>query len=68
MSNGCALVVVNCVLIRFPIIPCNPKLILKNPIVTNDKTLVHNGSPRSFAMLGDPLFHMVNAAAMVNSD
>jgi hypothetical protein len=57
---------VNWVFTRFPIIPCNPKLKLKNETHANDSTSVHKGSPLLSATLADPLFHIVRAADMVN--
>lgn len=63
-----ALVVVNCVFTRFAMIPCSPKLMLKNATHKNDNALCQTISPLLSAMLASPLRQMVSAAAMVNSD
>lgn len=62
-----ARVVVNCVLTLFPMIPCNPRLMLRNATQRNDRAFVHNASPLLSAMLPAPLRQIVSAAAMVNS-
>jgi hypothetical protein len=41
----------NCVLIRFPIMPCKPMLALMNPTHTKDSILVHVGLARESATL-----------------
>jgi len=61
------LVVVNWVLTRFPMIPCNPRLKLRNATHMNDSTFVHKASPLLSATLGSPLCHIVKAADMVNN-
>lgn len=41
----------NCVLIRFPIMPCKPMLALMNPTHTKDSILVHVELARESATL-----------------
>ena len=60
-------VVVKCVFILLPMIPCSPILALRNPTQTNVSALVHTGFARPSAMLGWPDIHMARAAAMVKS-
>ena len=60
-------VVVKCVFILLPMIPCRPILALRNPTQTNVSVLVHTGFTRPSAMLGWPDIHMARAAAMVKS-
>lgn len=59
-------VVVNCVPIRFAMIPCNPILALINAIHTNAKVFVQAISLLSFATLDSPSFQIARDAAMVN--
>lgn len=60
-------VVVNCVLTRFPIIPCKPILALMNPMHTNESVLVHAGLARESATLPCWLCHIEIAAAIVKT-
>jgi len=60
-------VVVKCVFILLPMIPCRPILALRNPTQTNENVLVHTGFARPSAMLGWPDFHMAMAAPRVKS-
>ena len=60
-------VVVNCVFILLPMMPCRPILALINPTQTNESTFDHAGFERASATLPWPDFHMAMAAAMVKS-
>ena len=60
-------VVVNCVFILLPMIPCRPILALMNPTQTNESVLVQAGFERTSATLAWPDFHMAMAADMVKS-
>ena len=62
-----ALVVPNCVLRRFPRIPCTPRAALMNARPTKVRRFVQAGSSRSSAMLPWPDFQKEMAAAMVKS-